>query len=559
MKRILQKTVRPPSIATVVTGSVCRRVGAAVFVAVVILEAAVTVPIYLQEKRDFDRQRSAEALALFTSAVDPARFPSVEALSKSGEGLVNSSKIAGGAVISGAGEERSIFGQMPALTWADARLNGESTRFSSATGAFDVFLSPEDTKLPYGVILRLDATEDWNRLSRHLVDWILMSLLVAAAASTVAALIVAREVARPLHTIHSAVEFTLNNPEDAEGTRTGVSRNDEIGSLARAIDQLLFLTSSTFADELAAAVSILEKAPHAILTFSEHGHLVSANPAALRLFGETSFASLLRRDPESLFRYGGKTISAAGLADRGGVLGPGEILNATGDFPCLIAGDTVKRADGTILRRFLMFVDMRDLVDGVRNEVRRRESGDREVRRLNGELQLLRQMFEACLVVTGLDGNEADRANEVTVIPQGLVEAWRSRLAKEGHAIDRIGVSDLPPVIGDSSALRRLFDIALEIVRLRSRSDNPRIVVSGVARNGTATFAISETDGAGGTVAISSRKDLTVLVGALGVLCKRQKGMLTAVSDGGDANRLSFQLKPGKPVAIPGPSESEAA
>lgn len=560
MRTILKKTVHPSSILSALTGSVCRRVALVVFLAVIVLNAAVTIFVYHTDRNDFVRERTAEALSLFAAAVDSTAYPGIEALTRMGENLVRNTKVDGGVVISGAGEDRAVFGTVPGLTWAEARLNGEVVRFSPATGAFDIFISPEQSRLPYGVILRLNAAEDWRKLSANLFQQAMLLLAVAVVLSVLTALIVANQVVRPVATIRKVVDLTLNAPEDSGAVRTGISRTDEIGALARAVDQLLFLTSTTFTDELAAAVTILETSPHGILTFSEQGHLISANQAALALFGERNFTGLLNRDPTSLFRFGDEAVDCVEFAGRGRMLGPGEILQEPENFPCLVAGDTVNRADGTVLRRFLIFVDMRDLVDQVRAEVHRREAAERRVTDLVSDLRLMRRNFDACLVITEMDDTGTARPSPVTLQPRGLIDTWMERLAADGEPVPAgLEIGDLPPVKGVPADLRRLFDTALEVVRRRSGAADARIAISATGGGDDVAIVFREITEDGADVEIASDVDMAILLGALGVLCRRQGGALMAMTGKDGTNQLAIRLKVDLTVASEVPAESEAA
>jgi PAS domain-containing protein len=561
VKRILKTPVHRSSILSALTGSVCRRVALVVFAAVIVLDAIVMIPVYLTEKEDFLVERALEARSLFTAGVDASRYPSIDTLVEVGENLVRNTKVEGGVLISGAGEDRAVFGAVPSLTWAEARLDGKLVLFDSDDGKFDIFISPEETQLPYGLILRLDVAEDWAKLTGHITEQLVLALVVAIVLSILTSLIVANQVVRPLGTIRKTIDVALNAPEEAGSIHTGVSRNDEIGVLAQAVDQLLFLTSTTFSDDLAAAVTILETAQHGILTFSEQGHLISANKAALSLFGESRFEDLLNRDPTSLFRFGDETVDCNEFAGRGRVLGPGEILRDSGeDFPCLVAGDTVMRADGSVLRRFLIFVDMRALVEQVRSEVHRRETAEREVKKLASDLRLMRRMFDACLVITELGAAGDKRKRSVTLQPRGLVDAWMERLATVGEPPpDHVDIGELPPVIGDPAELRQLFDTALEVVRLRSSSPNPRISITGASSGSDVTVVIRECDEKNADLTISKDVDVALLFGALGVLCRRQDGSIVATTGQEDGNRLAFRLKIDLTVADSVAAESEAA
>ena len=534
-----------------------------VFLTILTLEAIIMVPVFTRLKDNFIEARKLEAISLFQAAVDPTQYPSITKLVEIGDNLVRSTKIAGGTLISGAGEVRANFGEVPELTWMDARLSGNTARLNTEEAIFDLFVAPEDTQIPHGVILRVDVREDWEHVIRQMFDRALLSVFVALALTVVTILVVAREVVQPLARIRETVDEALNTPEKVEGWHTGISRNDEIGALARTVDQLLFLTSATITDELAASVSIIEKSPHGFLIFSEHGHIVSANAAALNLFGEDSFEALLRRDPASLFRFGGETVSAAEFAMKGPALGNGEILNGADDaFPCLVAADSVEGLDGAVLRRFLIFVDMRALVEEVRNEVSRREAAEADAAQLRRELRLLRRMFDACLVLTELNGDDVAPSRAVTVIPNEQVEAWAIRLKNEGEPSPRkLNIGKLPPILGDPPQMRRMFDTALETVRLRSTLEQPEICVDANLDNAdVATFTIKEGPADGNGLPITSNTDVALLLAALAALGRHQGSVILNTVGPEEANAMSFRLKIDKTsMGFANEADSEAA
>lgn len=520
------------------------RVAAIMFVAVIVIQAIFTVPDYIRERSALINSAQSEATGLFLAAIDPTNFPSIEALKDIGGKLIASTDIAGGAVISGAGEIRSIFGQAPELSWVRARLNGETARLFADQGMFDLFLAPEITRIPHGVILRIDVGRQWERIEANLIERAVLAGFIALMVAGLAWIVVGCMVVRPLNAMRATVDMALMVPDQPEGWHVNVHRSDQIGALAHTLNQFLFLASTTINDDLAAAATIIDRLPHGIVVLSEHGHIVSANTAALKLFGESDVGSLAARPSTSLFRFEGDAVDLSQFSGSGQQFGNGEILDGDDKFPCLVGSGQAKRPDGTVLRRFLIFVDMRSLVDDIRAEVKRREDAEADLARLRKDIRRLKRMFDACLVITEFSAGEAPPSRVVTVTPETAIQSWQDRLAAEEEPITGLSAGGLPPILGDPMEMRRLFDSALEIVRLRSALDQPAISVAAtVGPGGMATFVVQESDSEGDIASISSKTDVALLIAALAALCTSQDGGLVNSVGENEANTVAFRLK----------------
>lgn len=537
------------SLSGMVSGGIARRVALVVFLSVLLLDAIVTVPAYFRAKERFSEAVGEQAYTLFTAAVDPALYPRIETLRQTGETLVTISKISGGTIYSGAGEERARFGTPPNLDWTQARISRQTSRFSPASGMFETFLPPEATRIPYGIVLGLDVRRDWDRVVSQIRERTLLSVLVAVLAAIAAAVAVSCWVTRPVRAMRASVDNALNDPEAAVRHLSGLPRHDELGRLALALDQLLFFTSALHDEELLPALSIIDRSPHGVLVLSEGDHLISANAAALQLFGTRSLEALRARPADGLLRFDSKPTTIVALLSGGDVIGHGEILRSDGEIPCLMAGGTLRRPDGTVSRRFMMLVDMRGLLDEVRNEVLNRQRAEREAARLSDELRRVRRAFDACLVVLELDGAEAPRSNAVNVLPDELIAAWRARLPGDGIPVPpEVVHSGLPPLLGDPGELRRLVDTALEVIRMRSAAAVPEIrIVASMDEAESALFMLSEPskdDASGNTVApIAADQNIAVYLAALSVLCRRQRGVLVHAAGSGDGNAIALRLR----------------
>lgn len=536
------------SLAALISGGVARHVALTVFVCGIIANAVAAIPSYMNAKERFAEGMREQAIALFVTAVDPTRYPRVESLRVMGETLAAQSKISGGTIYSGAGEERGEFGTPPGLDWTRARLGREVTRFTPLNGSFETFLAPEVTGIPYGIMIRLDAGDDWARVVAEIQEGFMLSVLAALIVAIASGIAVSIWVTQPIRSIGAAVDNALNDPAEATKLLARVPRRDELGRLAQAIDQLLFFTAASHDEELMPALLLLDQCAHGIIVLSADGHLISANTAALRLFGVRSLEALRARPADRLLRFDNRPVDPLALLGKGPVIGHGEVVRSDGEIPCLVSGDTIRARSGEVSRRFIMLVDMRGLLDEVRNEVLNRQRAEQEVARLALDLRRVRRAFDACLVMLELDGADAPRANAVTVLPDELLDGWVERLASDSTATPpTLSRAVLPPLLGDPGELRRLVDTALEIVRMRSAAQVPEIkIAASVDDADTAMFLISEVlqERGGEAVApITGSEDVAIYLASLSVLCRRQQGSLQSATGKDNGNAVAVRLR----------------
>ncbi len=545
--RLRGSAKEPGAIRSLIMGSVCRKAVLTVLTAALVLGAVALVPAYDGLRKSFAAEMRQGTRDLVRTAIDPQEFPNLDRLMAIGDHLVRATDVTGGVYLSGIGELRGTFGEEPGLKWIEARVHGNAWRLSDDHSRFEMFFPPEATGTPYGLIVERDTGHRWAAALDRAVNALLFLLAAVVGLAAFVAVFVNRHVQRPLAILRNSVDFALNQPERAQKHLSQIARRDEIGQLSRALDQLLFFTANTVDDELAAAQAITEKNPHAIMTFSAEGHLLSANAAALRLFSARDVEALARRDPECLFRFGGEPRTAADLVSGGPAFGPGEIVLPGSTIPCLIGGDIVRRADGSPLRLFLVFVDVTSLVTDMREQVRQRQGADSEMNAMRDRLQRMRHLFDACLVLLELDNDSAPSGQPVTMSPDHFLDGWLSKAVTAGGMLPgAIAREELPPVMGDPDELRRLFSTVLDAIRLRSPEPTPSLrVLSALKQADQVTITIHTEPEDGSEVpcgGIASGEDVSLMLAAAAVLARRQGGRLVATSMDDIGNAVIFAL-----------------
>lgn len=531
----------------IVTGHVERRIAAATFLAVLAVGFAVMLPGYARLETRFVEDQQRHVVELVRSAVDPDAYPTLEKLTAIGTNLAEASDISGGTFVTGIGEQRAGFGEAPELGWAEARLGSEPWRISKDHSVFETFLGPEITGLAYGAILRLDTREAWSREVSRMIEMSLLGLLLAISLSVAVLLIVRTQVTRPARAIKRAVEHALDRPEAAGAVCSRLGRNDELGALSLAVDQLLFAAQHAYEEELPPARHMAEGSPHAMLDFSPDGHLMSANAAALRLFSAREEAELRGDSGGPTFRFEGKSATAAELLGAGNVFGHGEVVRAGVIVPCLVSGHVARREDGSPTRFFLVFVDMSEIMEDVRREVRERKMVEQRAHDLALQVEHMRAMFDACMVLLELGGANAARPQDVTIAAENLVDGWLDRAVTRGTmGAGCVEHRDLPPLLGDPGELRRLVDFAFEVVRLRSGASRPVLAAAATMEGSDAAILsiwAKADDGQATVDAIRAGEDVSPFLGAISALARRNGGSLSAPSAGGDGNLLAVRLR----------------
>lgn len=527
---------------------VCRRVGVVVFLMLIAVDLSLMAPSYLKSRSDFERDMRELALSYVKSGINTRAFPRIETLIEQGDHMVGATEVLGGVLVNSIGDEVGTFGERPWLSWRDAALDRHPWVVEDGGQQFEIYLRPAETGLSYGLILRIDSSERWSDLNARYLRMVLFTLISAFLITTIVLGIMSSMVIHPLRRISTAIDSALHAPERAIKSLARLKSSDELGELGRAVDQLLFLMATTYVEDLATAFAINEQVPGAILTFSEDGHLVSANAAALRLFKVEGFDQLLLRESGNFVSVQGQPRPASELIGRGRFFGPAEAIIGTERLPCLAGGDAILRGDGTMSRYFLMLIDVSVLVNDMRAERQRRlavEQAHLQARRGNAELV---ERLNACLALMQMQeqGDAPSEGPTVTVRPETITAEWL-RTAIVNQSISKSGVrhGNLPPVLGSHSEIQMIFETALGMVRGASHKSKPVLEISGTVENGRATFAIREVDEddiLSQTIAGRPDSDINLQQSALARLVTRQGGRMVSAASPGGPNEILFEL-----------------
>ncbi len=497
---------------------------------------------YLWQRAELVDRLQAETRAAVLGAINARTYPSLGDLHETGEHLVRSSDIAGGRFVSGVGAPRGEFGEPPELSWEDARLEGRHWALDPSRRWFDIFIAPEEIGLSYGLLVRVRADRHWQALLRQLAGLAVFGLAAALLVCAVTGLAARRLVSHPLKAIRASVAAGLDAPDQVAGHQSRIPGNDEVGVLSREVDSFLERVSVIMNRDLAAARSVIDRCPYAVLKCAPDGQVEAVNEAALTLFEVRSLDQVPGFDGGPLCLFQGEPTTVAGLLAEGAALGPGEVIRRDVSIPVRVGADTMRGPDGEVLGHFIMLVDVSDMVADMRRQVAFREDAIRRQRRAEGELARLKSQFEACMVILEHQQGVAAPAFPVTIDPASLLADWLDEAVERAEmAPDGIVHDELPPLRGDPGVARKLFRYLIEAVWRRHRDGRPVIAVEAVREGDFARLTVR---GLADPIRqltgpLDPDIDVSLQISAVAVLARSQGGELIARQAGEASNAIT--------------------
>jgi diguanylate cyclase (GGDEF)-like protein len=241
----LSGTVRePPTVRSFRRLGRCRlcwRVTAAVFAAILVIEAAI---LYVSARgferdrlRDIETKGRAAVASLFLTHPEAAHAAKLlEALTMLLEGRV----LAGGAFYRADGGLAGAFGEAPALALSAPPAAGLPTAVRSEDGRrYDVAWSPEDVGSMYAFVARLDTAAVEGEVRSY--AWRVMGLvfLISAFVTGATMAILGTSILSPLLALRERLLAAAERPDSPEEHKLPGGRRDEIGDVASAFNGLL--------------------------------------------------------------------------------------------------------------------------------------------------------------------------------------------------------------------------------------------------------------------------------------------------------------------------------
>ena len=518
----------------------CRLVGACVLVALVAMDMAFVLPSYIYRKSEMLASLETHVRDLVAGALDNRANHDLFDMKEMGETLVRSTPVKGGRITDAIGAELAAFGDAPFMTWQKARMMAHPVEFSMSDKRFEIFLSADAMRLDHGLLLRYDASAEHRAILDDLVKQGAFGLFIAFGVALITMLLLGRLVISPLRSITMAIEHSFNDSGAGEGKISveGVT-GAEMTRLCDAINDLMFIASATAEDGFGGGDSGIEDIPMPMIALSEHGYVTAANADALALFGVDNDVEIAGAIDKGALQIEGHTCTGKQLAEQGAVETTCEVLAGKKRIPCLFSSSEQSRSDGSSRGFTVLLTDVSELVSDMREETERRSELEQKLRAMKLRINDYKQLFDACMIL--LDSSASDPENgPVSVMSEMLITSWLSEMmGREGVTQNNVRHNSLPPLVGCTSSLRKVFRFALSSVWARSLQEVPVIYVQGsIVDQKSAQFIfreIKESDEQKPLHAADSA-EAPVLIAALSRIVAKAKGALIRAHGGKDSD-----------------------
>lgn len=288
---------------------ICWQLALAVFLCIVAIEAVILIPSVRSFERDLLlrlEESSFNALAAVAeiyggeqTSADLAQFEGA---------FARTTAIRGVSLLGPNGQRIATFGERPDLITngertSDSRLDRFITgRSRTEDGArYDVRWLQENTGLTGDAVVRLDSSWINDELTAFVIRIAWLVLIISVFVSGGAMIVLGRSILTPMLQVRDAVVAAWNDPAQADTYRPDYRRNNEMGELVTALNQLLVRISRTHREELAMLNAMASQTNVAITACDEGGMLIYANDAALSL---CACRSMMEMQGKGLPRFG---------------------------------------------------------------------------------------------------------------------------------------------------------------------------------------------------------------------------------------------------------------
>jgi len=426
-----------------------------------------------------------------------------------------------GTVVGESDEDRSVMdnhGNRPEVIAALANGQGSSVRYSTTIGRDMLYVALPVTD-EGGAVSVVRAALPLDDVESHVAGLIrstLLAALVAVILAAILATVIAERTTQPVRQLTRAAEDMAVGRLDR---RILITRRDEIGTLARALNQtaeILQDTITTLGEEQSHLQAILEHMADGVLIIDDTGHVSLINPAAVRFLGTTqgtalkrSFAQVVRDHrlielwEESRQQRSGQSRFIeieAGQVFLHAIITPFAEVRESSYLVILQDLTSIRRLE-TVRRDFISNIShelrtplagLKALVDTLRDgAMDDPPAAERFLNRIEVEVDSMTQMVEELLQLSRIEAGQASA--ELISCDLGDVvmhSAERLRPQAERAGVDlAIGFSEkLPRVMADSERIRQVvtnlvhnaikFTPAGGRVSVTARASSSEVIVS---------------------------------------------------------------------------------
>jgi serine phosphatase RsbU (regulator of sigma subunit) len=249
-----------------------RRILRYIFISVILIEAIILVPSYLQRKDELLanlREKSAAQIEVVL-ALAPPNTPAPELLEMFA-GLAGCPGIVGGALYRGSGEPVGIFGEPPEFSFESVRATGLPNVPGTNPNRYDSAWTQDQLNRDFVVVLRQDITAVRNNLQAFVLRIaglvILISVFVTAGAWVALEPIVVRPILRLRRHLLQVGKAIRNDRPKPSFDSAAANRRDELGEVITAFNRMVRQVTEAI-DDRKNAENALQKSLHQVESFS---------------------------------------------------------------------------------------------------------------------------------------------------------------------------------------------------------------------------------------------------------------------------------------------------
>ena len=231
----------------------CWRISITVFLSILIIEAALLIPSYRNYERDLLlRLEDTGRIALITGLRANAHRSTRDLLIY-GNLLVGPTWLRGATLYGMDGNIIGSFGEVPELTPAAARETGVGKLRLADGERYEALWPPAETGLPFTVVGRLDSGWVSGELVAFVWRILGLVLVISVFVSGATMFVLGRLILRPMLQLRAKLVAARRDPANAERYAIERHRNDELGDMIEALNDLVHEVSRTRRDELRAS------------------------------------------------------------------------------------------------------------------------------------------------------------------------------------------------------------------------------------------------------------------------------------------------------------------
>lgn len=227
-------------IPDVLRSRLCRRVSIIIFATLLIVEAVILVPSYINFKQDRLEHLEIAAKSAALMYVDK-HFSGKDADVKSHTDLLRRIGLTGLAVYQQDGTLLHRIGEEPLLDFKDARDRsaGKLTHLLMSKGCYEVLWRSSELGKPYMIAARIDASSLPAELRNFLIRIAGLILLISISVCAVTMAVVGHRILVPVLAMQRRFKAAAEHPEKASRFAMDLPRDDEIGEMGRSFNNML--------------------------------------------------------------------------------------------------------------------------------------------------------------------------------------------------------------------------------------------------------------------------------------------------------------------------------